>query len=162
MLQVSHSHSYSSAHEHDDHGYGEKSWHLGPMQGGYAHRSLSPGMAGMVEEGADAMPSQPGVLLPQDIKRDYRSVPPHYAPGRGVETLAIRSHDPLRIVVADNGDDDIRVHHRQRGLDIPLLPDPAGPPNALAAEDPVDYSQFGEADRGSWRGLGPVTPMTDR
>lgn len=159
MLQVSHSHSYSSAHEHDDHGYHEKSWNMGPMQA-YTHRSLTP------EEDArvDAMGTQPAVFMPQDIKRDYRSVPPamNYVTGRGVESLSIRSHDPLRIVVADNGEDDIRVHHRQRGLDLPVLAGPGTAPNSLAAEDPIDYSQFGEADRGAWRGLGSSLPVTDR
>lgn len=142
--QVSHSHSYSSHQDHDDHGYHDKSWNVGPMA--YTHRS-------MVDDAQDTAPTSP-YMMPQDVasKRDYRSaVPVNYVTGRGVETLSIRSHDPLRIVVADNGEEDIRVHHRQRGLDMPLLPGPGLQP---LVEDPVDYSQFGEADRGAWRGLG--------
>lgn len=152
LLQVSHSHSYSSHHDHDDHGYHDKSWNVGPMVGGYTHRS-------MVDDSQDTAPTSP-YLMPQDVasKRDYRSaVPVNYVTGRGVETLSIRSHDPLRIVVADNGEEDIRVHHRQRGLDMPLLPGPGAPlpPLGLSSvEEPIDYSQFGEADRGAWRGLG--------
>ncbi|KAJ1525263.1 hypothetical protein ONE63_010087 [Megalurothrips usitatus] len=167
VRRVSHSHSYSSAHEHDEHGYGEKSWTVGPMGGGYSHRS-------MLDDSMDSSSQQGGspYLMPQDVasKRDFRTggpaaSPANFVTGRGVESLSIRSHDPLRIVVADQADaaDDIRVHHRQRGLDMPVLPGPAGVPAFGATEEPIDYSQFGEADRGAWRGLGSVLmPASER
>lgn len=153
-LQVSHSHSYS--HEHDDHGYGDKSW---TSSGGYSHRSI-------VDDGAEGSQSGSPYLMPQDVasKRDFRTAaaPVNYVTGRGsVESLSIRSHDPLRIVVSESGEhDDVRVHHRQRGLDLPVLPGPSAP--VPPVDEPID-SQFGEADRGAWRGLGSaLMPASER
>ncbi|KAK3932291.1 Peptide chain release factor subunit 1, partial [Frankliniella fusca] len=166
--RVSHSHSYSSAHEEDGHNYHDKSWSVGPMAGagGYSHRSL-------VDDAADGPQAASPYLMAQDVasKRDYRAAAPmgpmaspmnSFVTGRGVESLSIRSHDPLRIVVADAGDDDLRVHHRQRGLDMPVLPGPASAALGFT-EEPMDYAQFGEVDRGAWRGLGSsFMPASDR
>ncbi|KAE8752741.1 hypothetical protein FOCC_FOCC000481 [Frankliniella occidentalis] len=162
--QVSHSHSYSNAHEGEEQNYHDKSWSVGPMAGGYSHRS-------MVDDAADAQQGGSPYLLPQDVasKRDYRAAvaapatPMNgFVTGRGVETLSIRSHDPLRIVVNDVAEEDLRVHHRQRGLDMPILPGPASAALGFT-EEPIDYSQFGEADRGAWRGLGSsFMPASDR
>ncbi|XP_026282421.1 uncharacterized protein LOC113209221 isoform X1 [Frankliniella occidentalis] len=162
--RVSHSHSYSNAHEGEEQNYHDKSWSVGPMAGGYSHRS-------MVDDAADAQQGGSPYLLPQDVasKRDYRAAvaapatPMNgFVTGRGVETLSIRSHDPLRIVVNDVAEEDLRVHHRQRGLDMPILPGPASAALGFT-EEPIDYSQFGEADRGAWRGLGSsFMPASDR